>query len=38
MELRYEVLSRVGAQDTDTSGYQVFEREDFEFHGGGTLT
>ena len=32
MEIRDEVLSSVGAQDTDTSGYQVSDPEDFEFH------
>ena len=32
-ELRYEVLSSVGAHDMDTSGYQVSAGvDDFEFH------
>ena len=30
--MRDEVLSSVGAQDMDTSGYQVSDLEDFEFH------
>ena len=31
MEMRDEVLSCVGAQDLDTSSYQVFDLEDIEF-------
>ena len=33
MELRDEVLSSVGAQDLDTSSYQVSDLEDKEFNG-----
>ena len=29
--MREEVLSSVGAQDTDTSGYELSDLEDFEF-------
>ena len=32
MEMRDEVLSSVGAQDMDTSGYQVSDLDDAEFH------
>ena len=32
MEMRDEVLSSVGAQDFDTSSYQVSELEDIEFN------
>ena len=32
METRDEVLSSVGAQDLDTSSYQVSDREDIEFN------
>ena len=32
MEMREEVLSSVGAQDLDTSGYQVSDLEDIEFN------
>ena len=32
MEMRDDVLSRVGAQDVDTSGNQVYGLEDTEFH------
>ena len=32
MEMQDEVLSSVGAQDMDTSGYQVSDLEDIEFH------
>ena len=32
MEMRDEVLSTVGAQDMDTSGYQVSDLEDIDFH------
>ena len=32
MEMRDEVLSSVGAQDLDTSGYQVSDVEDIEFN------
>ena len=32
MELRDEVLSSVGAQDLDTSSYQVSDLEDIEFN------
>ena len=32
MEMRDEVLSSVGAQDLDTSGYQVSDLEDIEFN------
>ena len=32
MEMRDEVLSSVGAQDLDTSGYQVSDLEDLEFN------
>ena len=32
MEMRDEVLSSVGAQDLDTSGYQVSGLEDIEFN------
>ena len=32
MEIRDEVLSSVGAQDLDTSSYQVTDREDKEFN------
>ena len=32
MEIRDEVLSSVGAQDLDTSSYQVSDLEDIEFH------
>ena len=32
MEMRDEVLSSVGAQDLDTSSYQVFDLEDIEFN------
>ena len=31
MEMRHEVLSTVGAQNMDTSGYQVSNLEDIEF-------
>ena len=31
IEMREEVLSKVGAQDTDTSGYELFDLEDIEF-------
>ena len=31
MEMREEVLSSVGAQDLDTSSYQVYDLEDIEF-------
>ena len=34
MEMRYEVLSSVGAQDLDTSSYQVSHLEDIEFNWG----
>ena len=30
-EMRVEVLSSVGAQDTDTSGYELSDLEDIEF-------
>ena len=30
-EMREEVLSSVGAQDTDTSGYELSDLEDIEF-------
>ena len=30
-EMREEVLSSVGAQDTDTSGYELCDLEDIEF-------
>ena len=30
-EMREEVLSSVGAQDNDTSGYELFDLEDIEF-------
>ena len=33
MEMRDEVLSSVGAQDMDTSGYQVSDLDDVEFYG-----
>ena len=33
MEKQDELLSSVAAQDMDTSGYQLFDLEDFEFHG-----
>ena len=32
MEMRDEVLSRVGAQDLDTSSYQASDLEDIEFN------
>ena len=32
MEMREEVLSSVGAQDLDTSSYQLSELEDIEFN------
>ena len=32
MEMRAEVLSSVGAQDLDTSSYQVSDLEDIEFN------
>ena len=32
MEMRHEVLSSVGAQDLDTSSYQVSDLEDIEFN------
>ena len=32
MDMRDEVLSSVGAQDLDTSSYQVFDLEDIEFN------
>ena len=32
MEMKDEVLSSVGAQDLDTSSYQVSDREDTEFN------
>ena len=32
MEMRDEVLSSVGAQDLDTSSYQVYDLEDIEFN------
>ena len=32
MEMKDEVLSSVGAQDMDTSGYQVSDLDDFEFY------
>ena len=32
MEMRYEVLSSVGAQDLDTSSYQVSDLEYMEFN------
>ena len=32
MEMRDEVISRVGAQDLDTSSYQVSDLEDIEFN------
>ena len=32
IEMREEVLSSVGAQDLDTSGYQVSDLEDIEFN------
>ena len=32
MEMRDEVISRVGAQDLDTSSYQVSNPEDIEFN------
>ena len=32
MEMRVEVLSSVGAQDLDTSSYQVSDLEDIEFN------
>ena len=32
MEMRDEVLSSVGAQDLDTSGYQVSDLEDIQFN------
>ena len=32
MEMRDEVISSVGAQDLDTSGYQVSDLEDMEFN------
>ena len=32
MEMRDEVLSTVGAQDFDTSSYQVSDLEDIEFN------
>ena len=32
MEMRNEVLSSVGAQDLDTSSYQVSDLEDIEFN------
>ena len=31
-EMREEILSSVGAQDCDTSGYQLFDLEDIEFN------
>ena len=34
MEMRDEVLSSIGAQDTDTSGYQVPDLEDAYFYWG----
>ena len=33
MDIRDEVLSSVGAQDMDTSGYQVSDLDDIEFYG-----
>ena len=30
-EMREKILSSVGAQDTDTSGYELSDLEDFEF-------
>ena len=32
MEIRDEVLSSIGTQDMDTSGYQVFDLDDVEFY------
>ena len=32
MEMRYKILSRVGAQNMETRGYQVSNLEDIEFH------
>ena len=32
MEMRDEVLSSVGAQDLDTSSYQVYDLKDKEFY------
>ena len=32
MEMKDQVLSSVGAQDMDTSGYQVFDVDDIEYH------
>ena len=32
LEMRHEVLSSVGAQDLDTSSYQVSDLEDIEFN------
>ena len=32
MEMRNEVLSSAGAQDMDTSGYQVSDLDGFEFY------
>ena len=32
MEMKGEVLSNVGAQDLDTSSYQVSDLEDIEFN------
>ena len=37
MEMRDEVLSSVGAQDLDTSSYQVSDLEDIEFNGKSTI-
>ena len=37
MEMRDEVLSSVGAQDLDTSSYQVSDLEDIEFNWGNSL-
>ena len=31
MEIKVKVLSSVGAQDMDTSGYQVSDLDDVEF-------
>ena len=32
MEMRDEVLSGVGAKSMDTSGYQLFDQDDFDFY------
>ena len=32
MEMRDKILSSVGAQDVDTSGYQVLDLDDVEFY------